>query len=127
MSVHSIFFAQEWFLQNPFSTTGSILDIEFSASGVGFAAGENGLLLYTDNFGDIWVEQESPLETPNRTVHIVKGGNDQVALVRGQKLIRTENGGSTWEWVQPVLSNITGIHSVDINIVYLTTIQNGVN
>lgn len=121
-STHS----QEWVLQNPFNKLGDINDIEIDASGKGYAVGEEAIILVTDNFGEVWEGKKSASAGVIWTVHIVKNTVAQVALAGGFRLERTEDGGDTWESVGGSLINITGIHSVDESIVYISTLQKGI-
>jgi photosystem II stability/assembly factor-like uncharacterized protein len=118
--------AQEWILQNPFSVLGTVRDIHMNENGNGIAVGANGILLYTDNFGTIWKVAEDPVGISYNFIEAMKGTDGQVALAAGQKLIRTEDNGKTWEYVQPSFSNVMSVHSINENIVFTSNLQQGI-
>ena len=53
--------AQDWILQNPFSVLGTVRDIQMNADGRGVAVGDNSILLFTENGGEIWQVAEDPV------------------------------------------------------------------
>lgn len=119
--------SQDWVLQHPFSVLSTIRDVEMHPDGKGYAVGDDGTILVTSNFGNQWELKETPHVSPYRFVHSMTGTNGQLVLAGGQKMARSDDFGATWVSVAPSLSNIQSFHSLDENIVYLTTIQQGVH
>ncbi len=120
-------YSQEWVYQNPFSVLGTINDIQFDDSGNGYAVGDNGIILTTENYGEIWTGHQAPLTNPILEVEIIKGSNGQTALAGGQYLFITEDGGETWERSDNfTISNVEGIQSLDGGIVFVSTLQRGI-
>ena len=118
--------AQEWVLQNPFNKLGDINDVKIHPNGKGYAVGDEAILLVTDNFGEVWEGKKSASTGVIWTVHIVKNTDAQVALAGGFRLERTDDGGDTWERVGGSLVNISGIHSLDESLVYISTLGDGI-
>jgi photosystem II stability/assembly factor-like uncharacterized protein len=118
--------AQDWIIQHPFSIVETMMDVEILPDGKGYAVGEGGLILVTSDFGEQWNIKETPHSSPYRFVHSMSGTNGQIVLAGGQKMARSTDFGETWVAIEPSLDNIQSFHSLDQNIVFLTTIQRGV-
>ena len=89
---------QTW-INQPTNTEDIIKDIFFIDASTGWAAGENGLMLYTTNGGDTWNIQESSTEENLMTVRFADanvgwagGGGYGVSAV-----IHTIDSGETWQ------------------------------
>ena len=116
-------FAQEWVRQAPYPILESINDIDIDESGSGWAVGESGLLLHTDNNGNFWAPQEHPQGTFNlRSIEVLPGSNGQAAFTGATRLIKTTDGGQNWVEVDDEDTwPVNFIQATSNNVVYLIT------
>ena len=77
-----------------FSTT-PVYGIDFSYSGIGFAVGEDGVILRSLDMGQTWNEVDSGVSNP---LYAVNFPSDTVGYAVGSSglILRTADGGSTW-------------------------------
>ncbi len=118
--------AQDWILQNPFSVLGTVRDIGMVGDGNGIAVGDNSILLYTENNGQIWQVAEDPVGISYRTMHIMKDTDGKTVFAAGQKIIRSMDYGKTWERLDLLLTNIEGISSINNTTLFIANLQQGV-
>lgn len=93
-------YAQRFVRQNPFPVLSELEDIYMNDAGFGWAVGSEGVILYTEDDGENWAIQESPMpDRDNSSVAYVPGTNGQVAYVGSKALLKTENAGASWDIV----------------------------
>lgn len=115
--------AQTWVMQE----TGKediIEDIYFLDANVGWAVGENGVILHTDNGGQKWQEQTSDTTETLRSVRFADkhtgwavGGDFGVGVV-----LTTHNGGKKWD-VQEADQKMMKVHVLDQKNTWLAGVQ----
>ncbi len=112
--------AQEWERQNPLPQLVQLEAIAVDPSGVGLTGGEEGVLLRTTDFGAEWNLVAADFQSTVLEVAFVPGADGQAAWISlsgNDKLARSDDGGQTWEMVDPGI----GIG----NIVYLSLPEAG--
>ncbi|HVF51336.1 MAG TPA: YCF48-related protein, partial [Pyrinomonadaceae bacterium] len=77
----------------------------FATAARGYAVGEGGLILRTDDGGETWKDQESPVKI---NLYAVAAASPNDALVVGEqgRVLQTKDGGQTWE-MQPTITSTT--------------------
>lgn len=106
----------QWVRQYPLEKLEDVLDLDVSADGYGFAAGTNDLMLRLDNASKTW--ELLPGYGQNwrfESVDYLDGSNGNVAVIGGQGLILTVDGGDHWTEIPDAPA---GVHTLRI---YSTT------
>jgi len=90
----TVFSQTSWHSQNS-GTTAVLFDVHFLDQYQGWLCGNTGLVMYTDNGGENWIEKDAP---PNNTYYAIHFTDDQNGWVAGYggKIIHTSDGGETW-------------------------------
>lgn len=94
---------------------GDINSITMFDSSVGWAVGENSIILKTYDGGQSWVSQETPIAT---SYNRVKFYNQDIgyAVGNGGYIIKTINGGQTWNIVYSNIDdNLNDVYIMDYN------------
>lgn len=119
----TIIYSQDWILQNPFGRIGKIQSIDFTEQGVGYAVGQNGLIVTTENFGEIWTLREPPQLLNNRAVNIVDGSDGNIAYIGGQSTYKTIDRGLTWQRLSIPISNVVDIFELNEDNIFFASVQ----
>ena len=69
-------------------------DVLFVDADQGWCVGMDGLIMHTANGGEVWVQQESPVDSLLRSVNFLNPLNGWIA--GHHVVLHTENGGRTW-------------------------------
>ncbi len=93
--------AQEWVRQNPFVILTDLEDIYISPDGYGWAVGDEGSILHTTDYGNLWVPQyPNQPDVLFKTVAYEEGSSGQKVMAGGAStLIKSSNGGQSWSTV----------------------------
>lgn len=94
---------------------GDIYDAYMYNENIGWAVGENGIILYTSDSGASWNSQEIPVST---NFNSVKFSTRDLGYVVGDQgyILKTVNGGSIWNIVyNSVSENLNDLYIVDDN------------
>ncbi len=87
--------AQDWKWQNPTPQGNTILTSKFLNANIGYAAGDNGLLLKTITGGNTWITQNSGTVNPLMSICFLDE-NTGFAASLGGEIIKTTDGGTHW-------------------------------
>src|SRR5674476_933329 len=103
----------QWFWQNPLPQGNEIKSISFSDSITGFIAGTwPGKTYKTTNGGKNWNTMSSPFL--NYSYHIVHFINKNIGFLIGQYILKTTDGGNTWEKQDyQVVDYLTSVSFID--------------
>jgi len=69
--------------------------VEFISTDMGWAVGDGGVILYTDDAGNIWKEQNGGTNTWLKSIDFTDPANGW-AVGAGGTIIHTNNGGISW-------------------------------
>jgi len=94
----SVFAQPDWYLQQS-GTFQDLKSVFFTAPGTGYAAGYNGIILYTDNGGQDWGPQTSGVTSPLMGISFSDVNNGVAGGMSGT-IVKTVNGGQNWEVIQ---------------------------
>ncbi|MFH1759638.1 MAG: YCF48-related protein, partial [bacterium] len=81
-------------------------DICFVNSDVGWAAGDNGCIMKTNDGGNNWAAQDIPIGSSLKelvdlkSIYFVSQNKGWAVGHLGSGILKTSDGGSTWEWVK---------------------------
>lgn len=92
---------------------GDIRDIYMYNDSVGWACGENGIILNTTDGGNIWNSQEKPVDT---NFNAIKFQTSDLGYIVGNSgnIIKTNNGGDSWNIVfNDVSSNLNDVYIIE--------------
>ncbi len=89
-----IIFAQKGWNINRAKGTGDLISVFFTSSDVGWVAGDEGYLAFTNDGGKSW--QRKILNTVANINEIYFRSDDDGYLVAGRKMFVTKDGGSSW-------------------------------
>lgn len=111
--------AQEWSRQYPFPVLESLQEIAFDPNGHGWAVGSNSTILHSTNWGASWEIQEAPhAQVSLLSLAIDPNSNGQKAFIGGNLLLKTEDGGQTWENLIGSTNPINQIQIINSDIIY---------
>ena len=110
-----------WIQQNS-GTTRNLYGVFFVDSLTGWVVGDSGTILFTNDGGNTWNTQSSPVNYPltaivmlNDTVGYISVGDTSSASSTGA-VLKTVDGGNTWSLIDPGTSNaLLDIDFVDEN------------
>lgn len=88
--------SQAWEVLNTIPATGAIHDIFMFDSLNGWAVGNNGLVLHTEDAGEIWTRQTT---NTHRLLHQVSFCDEQNGWIAttASRVLKTNDGGENWE------------------------------
>jgi len=97
ISLSLIFFSsivgqEGWYWQNPLPQGNNLHDVFFPFSNIGWAVGDYGTILYSDNGGASWVLQNSGTKNPLYSVYFTDAYNGWVVGLYGTILHTTDGG-----------------------------------
>ncbi len=94
-SMSFAFNSNGWLYQDKYPTSNTILSVKFITPNKGWIVGERGMILYTEDSGDTWQEQESGSEEDLHSIFFV---NEKQGWAAGNAgvIIHTADGGKTW-------------------------------
>ncbi len=84
-----------WVYQNPYPTSNNLLGVKFVTSKKGWVAGEQGIILFTEDAGETWAAQESGIAQDLLDITFVNEKNGWAVGNRGI-ILHTGDGGKTW-------------------------------
>ena len=110
-----------WKLVNPSDQVFHFRGVHMVDSQVGFAAGEQGVVIKTDDGGVTWTEIEQNVTTADLLGLYFVDSNTGVVVGREGTVLRTTDGGATWN-----IQVIPGASGVDLQDVCFADSQRGV-
>ncbi len=90
-----------WIYQNPYPTSNHLYAVKFVTPKKGWIAGEQGVILYTENGGETWEYQESGTEQTIKSLFFINErqgwavGGESRTREKGV-IVHTEDGGKSW-------------------------------
>ena len=108
-------YAQEpdWKWQNPIPTANLMRDIQFLDSQIGWAVGDAGTILKTNNGGQIWQSQSIGMTKGLSSVHFTDTQNGWV-VGDGGIILKTSDGGSHWlPQTSSTNKNLSSVNFID--------------
>ena len=93
----------------------NLFSVHFADSLNGWAVGNSGTILYTDNGGIDWTKQDSGVTTALNSVHFADSLNGWV-VGDGGVILYTDNGGIRWtEQANEVFTTLKSVYFTDVN------------
>jgi photosystem II stability/assembly factor-like uncharacterized protein len=105
----------DWEIQYTLYHNDIIAAVQFIDSNIGWAVGQNGLLLHTENGGQDWISQNGVTNQHLRDLYFI---NDTVGWAIGTEglIIKTLDGGNSWTIQNSITTeHLNAIHFVDQN------------
>ncbi len=99
-----------WIIQ-PTTITADLLSLFFNDVNTGWAVGQQGKILFTNNGGADWIEQSSGTTNTLRSVFFINNNTGWTVGDNG-RLLKTTDGGATWE------SKTSGTSSVLVSVYF---------
>lgn len=101
----------------------SFRDVEFPTPQLGYIIGINGIILKSSDYGNSW--QEIGTDTITRFVEAEFISPDTGWIIgnyseHGEVIMRTYNGGTSWDYFYPDVFMLTDIQMLNSNIGYIT-------
>lgn len=106
----------EWTKIHPYPTNDNMYDVHFNSEQEGWIVGYGGLILYTNNGGTTWTNQQTNSESTNNSVFFIDENEGWTASYNA--VYHTTNKGTTWNLQDVPVSNVVlnNIHFIDKNI-----------
>lgn len=113
--------AGRWRMQAS-GTEQSLLGVSFSDERHGWAAGEDGVLLATED-GETWAPRDSGVRAVLQDVHAVDRFAIWAAGVEGRSalVLRSADGGRSWRATRPGLFPASSVHAFDADAAWIAT------
>lgn len=98
---------------------GGLISVYFTSESVGYAVGEEGVIIKTEDGGFTWESQSSGTTSFLRGIHFVNSTTG-FAVGLGGTILKTTNGGQTW-----TNSSLPGFPGYNFTSVFFTDVNNG--